>query len=93
MEAGELVGAALASRPDAENLIIRPGFLSAGVVYRVRLTATLIGTGVAAQSELTFAVNIPPSNGSAFVTYLRNDYGLPRQMSCRTPSFREFIGG
>ena len=32
-------------------------------------------------------------NGSAFVTYLRNDYGLPRQMSCRTPSFREFIGG
>ena len=68
MEAGDLIAAALAGRPDAENLVIRSGFLSAGEVYRVRLTATLVGTEVAAQSELTFEMNVPPRNGSVIVT-------------------------
>ena len=68
MEAGELIAAARASRADAENLIIRPGFLLFDAVYRVRLTAVLIGTDVGAQSELTFATNVPPRNGIVIVT-------------------------
>jgi hypothetical protein len=59
-------GNLLDSSVDGENLVIRPGVLSAGTSYRVCLEAA-VGQAVA-QAEIFFTTNVPPIDGSLTVS-------------------------